>query len=150
MKLFEEYKLYESMWDEPEAELKAADFIKNGYKAGTTSFDIYVEDSDKTAAGTYPGMEALDKILEFFNSLSQEEKDAVGLGWYWDVEVPGDAMGDTIVFVAAPSEVEDFTSRSGSNLEAAEMPIRDALGISHAEPNNLKESGVKRLVHKVL
>lgn len=137
MKLFEEFRLYETMWDES-TELTAQDF--EGYKAGTTTFDISVEGSNKKVEGTYPGMVALDKILEFINGLTQEEKNAVGLGWWWDSEVSGDACGDTIVYVAAPSEIEEFGGRCGSNLEAAERPIRDALGISRNEPNILIET----------
>jgi hypothetical protein len=138
MRLFEEYKLYETMWDESTTELTAQDF--EGYEAGTTTFDICVEGSNKKAGGTYPGMVALDKILDFINGLNQKEKSAVGLGWWWDSRVPGDACGDTIVYVAAPSEIEEFGGRCGSNLEAAEMPIRDALGISRTEPNILMET----------
>jgi hypothetical protein len=150
MKLHEEFKLYENMWEEAPTEettnlVEAADnfdsFDFDGYMAGTTTYDITIDGSDKKTEGTCAGPEALRKILEFINGLTQEEKDNIGLGWWWDAVEPGDCGGDTIVYVVAPSE-DDGTwgGRSGSNLPEAEVPIRKALGISLDEPNILMEN----------
>ena len=136
MKLHEEFKVYEKMWESID-NFDSFDF--DVYKAGTTTYNIFIDGSDKKAEGTYPGPEALRKILKFINDLTQEEKDNLGLGWYWDSEEPGDCSGDTIVYIVAPSEADEWEGRSGSNLPEAEMEIRKALGISLDAPNILME-----------
>ena len=154
MKLYEEFKLFEEMWEEASTEettklVEAADnfdsFDFGGYEAGTTTYDITIDGSSKKAGGTYPGPEALRNILRFINGLTQEEKDSLGLSWQWDSEEPGDCCGDTIVYIVAPSEdIDHWGGRSGSNLPEAEVPIRKALGISLKEPNILMEPDDKR------
>jgi hypothetical protein len=137
LKLHEEFKLYENMWESLD-NFDSFDF--DGYDAGTTTYDIAIDGSDKKAEGTYPGPEALRNILKFINNLTQEEKDNLGLGWWWDSDEPGDCNGDTIVYIVAPSEAAEWKGRSGSNLPEAEAEIRKALGISLDEPNILMEA----------
>lgn len=82
MKLFEEFKLYETMWDNTDDYENTSDL-----SADTTSFEISVENSSKTLKCSGLSYRvALSKIIAFINKLSNAEKEKVVLYWHYDQE----------------------------------------------------------------
>ena len=123
MKLFEEFKLFENMWDDEAKELtetsvgvsaKSAKISELRAKIAQlqqeldtlvqddiedfSSFELDVDGTSKKLKRIgLPHAQALDEIVDFITKLTSEEKDNLTLYWSNDMYEAGDLKGDVIV-----------------------------------------------------
>jgi hypothetical protein len=100
MKLCEEFKLFESMWesfDEP-------------VSCGTTSYFVSIDgeylniDSNKQIDKKgITKRQAFKEITNFVTTLSDEEISCLQLNWCYDMDNPGDCEGDAILTIDGPT-----------------------------------------------
>ena len=112
-----------------------------------TGFCISFDNSDKTETGYRLNVEdALNKILTFINTLTQEEKDNLYMDWRCkssDGDSPEDYEdfmiayeGNIIVTVNSPEITTE--ERTAASYEEAEIKIRRALGVPAITPGEYK------------
>jgi hypothetical protein len=101
MKLHEEFKLFEDMWeDEP-----TAYYGPHIVKGDTTSYWAEVENSTKKIeAKGVTKKQAFKAIMAFALGLTQEEIDNLSMQWIYDHETPCDEEGDVILQIESLSE----------------------------------------------
>jgi hypothetical protein len=93
MKLHEEFKLYEDLWDDEDTEVGGIDHAMSD----TCSYWLKVDNSTKKieASGVSKN-QAFKSIMSFILGLTQEEIDNLCINWVYDYHKPGDAEGDPI------------------------------------------------------
>lgn len=98
------------------------------------SYQIHIDNSDKSLQGTGADEEALEEILTFIRTLTQEEKDNLALFWR-------DEEDEVVVSVYAPSEssglVQGADNRMIANWDYAADQIKRALNMpDYSEVND--------------
>jgi oligoribonuclease NrnB/cAMP/cGMP phosphodiesterase (DHH superfamily) len=121
MKLHEEFKLFENLWDDFEAMLDDEDmeFVDTNFvKSDTTSYWAKVDNSTKKieAKGVAKN-QAFKAITAFILSLTQEEIDNLGINWVYDYHKPGDAAGDPVFQLDSLSEYCEMEECSIDNYD---------------------------------
>ena len=146
MKLHEEFKLYENMWDDlnpskkdlneatlsPEAakrirEIDAKIAELNREKSAlladvdelmTSSYVIKVDGTNKVAQKDgVSHEEAFTDILAFINKLTKEEKQNIDIKWIADSLEPGDKGYDTIISIDCPRVAIDVVGEDPAEYE---------------------------------
>lgn len=126
MKLHEEFKLYENMWDNETKTLTETSVgtpiatvnQTNKQKQLNTSYKLFVDNSSKTLNGVDVDRSlAFKNILAFVKALSNDERNNLYINWVYDLEVPGDLAGDPILHVESPSTHKANTGRTGEDAE---------------------------------
>jgi len=100
MKLYEEFKLFEDMWDDEDLETSVIYAIGD-----TTSYKLKVDNSTKNleASGVSKN-QAFKAIMTFILGLTPEEIDNLSINWVYDYHKPGDADGDPVFQLESLSE----------------------------------------------
>jgi hypothetical protein len=135
MKLHEEFKLYETMWDEPTS-LKTVE--------DTVTLICNAEKSGKKV--TFPGVSfntAITELSKFMDSLTIEERaDYTEINLLYDAEMPGDAKGEMMVMfdsLDTSPELKDG-DWDEEHYEFYKKPINRILNISNDNNSDTAEA----------
>lgn len=111
MKLYEEFKLYETMWDEPNAEVEEN---TDNESIAPTRYYLFLDGKEVYASEVTPLNKALFEITTYIKKLTSAQKNLFSLSWefdeseyddYYDIDVHDD--DDNII--GSVAEWEEFT-----------------------------------------
>lgn len=110
MKLYEEFKLFENLWEEHSPAERAREIKAEIARLQQELANLNLEEIETSSVwAQVPGtskklekkgisnQEALETLINFINGLSSKEKLAVDFYWGNDSLVPGDCEGDPIL-----------------------------------------------------
>jgi hypothetical protein len=142
MKLHEEFKLYETMWDEPNSLNTVED---------TVTLICNAEKSGKKI--TFPGVsfdKAITELSKFMDSVTAEERaDYTEINMLYDANTPGDAKGEMLVMfdsINTSPELKD-ADWDEEHYEFYKKPINRILNISNDANSDAAEALLLKLSH---
>ena len=148
MKLYEEFKLYETLWDEPYAEVEED---TDDDSMAPTLYWLYLNGKKVYESESIPLKQALSEITAYIKKLTPEQKKSFHLSWEFDESgyyntpiydnegnIVGsrndweEVQGDTVVGVFSEAECKEYgypfpEDRLVINVDYAGDAIRKAL-----------------------